>query len=267
MITTSMQYAHSELEELRSLASIEPKPNLTEAFKPFAEEVFSNWLIKTTDGIYELIEAEFLLQTINDVHPDPNIDNSNEQKTFGNWYLPDGGIDITFGCPDYAAAIFIRGLRNIETKEIVVGPQRSFRRLFQNAGHIINSRVNAQFLPRSEKQEMKPLWNVPRVNLSIEERYHDREHRLSYLFRPYRFISKDLTDFPDKYLANLYLEKIAGITPPFCLEGKIYSKYLDAFDKGFYADDTSRLWDISSRSMRIAAFMGFQYQTAPSSVV
>ena len=267
MTNPSLEFAHSEFEKLRGLAQIKPEPNLTAAFKPFAEEVFSNWLIKTNTDIYEIIEAEFLLQTINDVHRDPNIDASMLQKRFGHWYIPDGGIDITFGCPEYAAAIYIRGLRNISTKELIIGPKRSYRTLFQDAGHIVNSHANPQFLPKKDRGETKSLWNIPRVNLSVEERHDDREYRLNYLFRPYRFITKDVIDFPDKYLANLYLEKITCVKPPFKVECKIYNKYLDAFDKGIYAGDRSRLWQLSSRSMRLAGLMGYQHQNLPNTVI
>lgn len=254
------------MHEFEKLARIEPKPCLTEDFKSFAHYVFQNWYIETIDSSFEFCEAEFLLQTQSDIHNDPNIDNSIHQRKTGNWYVPDGGIDITFGCDDYAASIFIRSLKDRNSGEMIIGPKRCFNALFRNAGSVIEPDPAARMVKKGNP-DIILLRNVPRVHLPAEERSSNLKNRLKFLFRPYRFIRMDMTDFPEKYLAMLYTEKIQKLDIDLILESKIYKKYLDAYDKGYYAIDIANVWKITSRSHRMAALMGYLNRKQPNDLL
>jgi len=244
------------MTEFERLATIEPQPTLTHDFRKLAEYLFKNWYIESIDSKFEIFEAEFLLQTKSEVHNDPNIDASDLQCQFGNWYIPNGGIDITFGCENYAASIFLRALKDMNTGEMIIGPQRCFESLFRNGGKVIDPNPPARLLKTGHLQEVE-LWNVPRVNLPIGENSADQARQLKYLFRPYRFVRTDMEDFPDKYMAMLYFEKIKKEELRIKREEKIYQKYLDAYDTGYYADKLDTGWRISSRSLRLAALLGF----------
>lgn len=251
------------MNEFERLSQIKPKPSLTNDFRILAEYVFRNWSIETVDSSFEIYEAEFLLQTQSDIHKDPNIDNSFLQKKFGNWYIPNGGIDITFGCDDYAASIFIRSLKDRKTGEMIIGPQRCFTTLFRNAGNIITPNPQPKFIKKDQPEDIE-LRNVPRVQIPAEERSSNLENRLKYLFRPYRFIRMDMIDFPEKYLAMLYTDKVEQREMDLKLEPKIYNKYLDAYDIGHYANTLDTVWEITSRNHRMAALMGYMNRTQPA---
>ena len=139
---------------------------------------------------------------------------------------------------------------------MIIGPQRCFSALFRNAGNIINPNAPARLIKKDKTEDIE-LRNVPRVQLQAEERSSSRANRLKYLFRPYRFIRMDMIDFPEKYIAMLYTDKVAKQDIDLNLEGKIYNKYLDAYDKGYYAIDLDAVWRITSRSQRMAALMGY----------
>tara|TARA_B110000046_G_scaffold175882_1_gene200943 strand:+ start:16 stop:780 length:765 start_codon:yes stop_codon:yes gene_type:complete len=254
------------MKEFEKLARIEPKAHLTEYFRAFAEYVYRNWYIQTIDSSFEIYETEFLLQTQSDIHNDPNIDDSINQRQLANWWITEGGINITFGCEDYAASIFIRSLKDRNTGEMIIGPQRCFNALFRNAGNVITPNPQPRFFKKDQPEEIE-LRNVPRAQLPAEERSSNRANRLKYLFRPYRFIRMDMDDFPEKYLAMLYTDKIAKLDIDLKLENKIYNKYLDSYDKGYYAIDLDVVWNVSSRSHRMAVLMGYLHRNQEADVV
>lgn len=241
------------------VVALDPGKSNTEQFMEIAKILFGGWEIVTSLGNYEIVEAEFLLCTKNEVHQDPNISCDPLQYTTGNWYLPEGVIDITIGCESYAAAIFIRSIRDLNTGEDISGPQRSFQRLFQNAGSIHTGQPQVVFQPLDAFKKID-LFCIPRVSLQFEERSTNSKSRLKYLFRPYRVLRKDMVDFPDKYLAQLYLEKAHSSSHHLTLSSTIYDKYLKHFEIGRRASGLSELWKLSSKSLRSAAIMGYVYQ-------
>jgi hypothetical protein len=254
------------MTEFEQLATIEPKASQTEEFRKLAEYLLRNWIISAIDSKFEIFEVEFLLQTKSDIHPDPNIDASPLQFTFGNWYVPNGGIDITFGCEEYAASIYIRSLRDIESGKMIVGPQRCFDALFQNAGSVINPKPVARLLKVDPLSEFE-LWNVPRANLSFGEHSKNLPNQLKFIFKPYRFIRSDIQDFPEKYTALLYSEKIKNESLKLKQESGIYQKYLKAFSQGRNLNEIEQIWRISSRNMRLAALLGYMKENQPQDLV
>lgn len=205
------------MDDFKRLGNITPKASLTEEFRNLAEYVFRNWIIETIDSKFEIFEAEFLLSTKSDVHPDPNIDGSPLQFELGNWYIPNGGIDITFGCDDYAAAIFIRSIKDISSGKIIVGPQKCFDALFQNAGNVLDPKPVARLLKIETKSEFE-IWSVPRANIPFNEHSDELNNQIAFVFKPYRFIRSDAEEFAEKYTALLYSEKIKNERLPLKFE-------------------------------------------------
>ncbi|GAB5539163.1 MAG: hypothetical protein Salg2KO_12660 [Salibacteraceae bacterium] len=241
------------------VVAIQPAKSLSEQFLEIAKVLYGGWEICTEDRNYEIIEAEFLLCTKDETHPDPNIDKSPLQYTTGNWYIPHGKIDITIGCESYAAAVFIRSVRDLKTGEDTVGPNRSFEKLFQNAGNIQTGQSQVVFQPLDSFKRIN-VFAVPRVSVQFEERSTNKENRMKFLFRPYRIIRSDMLDFPDKYLSQLYLEKAHNSSHHIELSSSIYAKYLKHFDMGRKAYHLDEIWRVSSKSLRTAAVLGYVYE-------
>lgn len=238
---------------------------MTSQFQELAEHLYSEWVIQCNEHQYQIIEAEFLLKSKSTIHNDPNIDAAAAQYMMAQWYIPEAGVDITFGTPEYAAAVFIRGIRDIQSGDEIVGPLKVFQTLFQHLGSAFAPRINAQLVPHpSPKPEA--IFNVPRVNLMIKEGDERFEHQLKYLFRPYRFINRATKEFPDKYLAALYCDKIHGTQPSASIQPSIYHKYLNAYAQGCQWG-IDKIWRISSRSHRTAALLGYTHTHQPEDLV
>lgn len=254
------------MTEFETLATIEPKASLTTDFRNLAEYLFRNWVISTIDSKFEIVETEFLLQSKSDLHKDPNVDASPLQFKFGNWYVPNGGIDITFGCNEYAAAIYIRSLRDIASGKMIIGPQRCFDALFQNAGSVIDPKPVARLL-KVEAKDNFDIWNVPRANIPFNEHSVELDSQLKFVFKPYRFIRSDAEDLAEKYTALLYSEKISNELLHLKFEKGIYQKHLTAYEKGKEFRDLDDVWRISSRNMRLASLMGYMSVHQPQDLL
>lgn len=239
-------------------ATIAPKPHLYESFLPLAHEFFENWIIVSDGREYEVMEAEFLFQTNSEVHNDPFLDGDDGQRKMAHWYLPvRGGVDLTFGCADFAAAIFLRTIRDLETGEDLGGPARIFQLLFQNAGFAFEGQSSV-YIKRREVAIKRELFAIPRANLPVEEHSPELARRLKYAFRPYRFVRADIGEIIEKYLAAIYLEQVQGVAPNHIeLQGKKYEKYLESFHMGAEATNIEKVWQRSQPLHRMTALMGY----------
>lgn len=226
-----------------------------------AHALFNKWLITSSQGDYEVLEAEFLLHSMDDpTHRDPYIDCSPVQRYPAHWYLTSNGVDLTFGSEKYYAAIFLRSIRHVQTDETIMGPWRVFERLFQNGGDAISG-CNKVALAAKANPTNHELHAIPRVSLAIEHDSPNLHERLQFIFKPYRFVRNDAEDFPEKYLAYLYLTEVEKKPLTVREDSKIYSKYKAYFEKGEACKDLERVWDVSSRMHRMAMLMGYLKRT------
>lgn len=254
------------MERFAELTALTDESTMTAQFRKIAERFCTDWVIEKDRNRFEILESEFLCNFTNGIHQDPFIDESPLQFKMGRWYISDGGIDITFGTDAYSAAAFIRSVKNLTTGEVIMGPNRVFKVLFQDAGHIQNGGIPIRFLERQDPVKID-ICAVPRVSLNIEYSSSNLENRMAFAFKPYRFVRHDMDDFSEKYLANLYLDKVEGKDIGFNREGKIYDKYLNHFDKGVNATHIDQVWNISSRSLRMATLLGYMYKRHPELVI
>ena len=254
------------LKKFSELMSLQPQASMMDVFLEKAQTLFSNWVIDHDGVKYEFVEAEFLLCTNDDTHPDPNIDCDDHQYTMGHWYIPEGGVDITFGTPDFAAAIYLRVIKNIQTGEQIIGPGACFKALFQNAGPI----HGIWPLPKLEECENRievELLTLPRIGISLDERLDELDRRLKFVFRPYRLARLDSQNTLDKYMAALFLDKVQHKQQLMSYSSNVYSKYEKYYLKGFESDSIEGLWRISSRSHRMAALLGYLHKHHPDWVM
>lgn len=254
------------LKKFAELMSLKPQASMTAVFVEKAKTLFSEWVIDLNGVKYEFVEVEVLLCTKDDTHPDPNIDRADHQYTIGNWYIPEGGVDITFGTPDFAAAIYLRVIKNLETGEQIVGPGACFKELFQNAGPI----HGIWPLPKLEERENPievELLTLPRIGLSLDERLDNLDQRLRFVFRPYRIARTDSETTLDKYMAALYQNKVQLKPQANKLSSLVYSKYEKYYSIGYDSDSIEELWRISSRSHRMAALLGYLHKHHPDWVM
>ena len=247
------------MDRFVEITALQDESSMTGQFSRIANEFSSNWIIEKEDEQFEILESEYLCSFLNGKHTDPFIDGSPFQHKKGIWYISDGGVDITFGTEAYSAALFIRAIKNVKTGEHILGPNRVFMTLFQNTGHIQYGCAQIKFLRRPDPIQVQ-LIAVPRVSLNIEYSSKNLDERLKYVFRPYRFVRSDIEDFPEKYLSYLYLEKVEKSNLEFNREGKIYDKYLIHFDKGMNAHHIDQVWNVSSRSLRMATLLGYMHK-------
>jgi len=246
--------------------SLQAQASMTDVFLEKAKTIFAEWVIDLNGVKYEFVEVEFLLCTKDDTHPDPNIDGADHQYTVGNWYIPEGGVDVTFGTDDFAAAIYLRVIKNMETGEQIVGPGACFKALFQNAGPI----HGVWPLPKLEERENLvevELLTLPRIGLSLDERLDRLDQRLKYMFRPYRIARLDSQNTLDKYMAALYLNKVQLKPQANKFSSLVYSKYEKYYSSGYDSNSMEELWRISSRSHRMAAIFGYLHKNHPDWVM
>jgi len=246
--------------------SLKPQASMTDVFLEKAKTLFEEWVIDLNGVKYEFVEVEFLLCTKNGTHSDPNIDRADHQYIMGSWYIPEGGVDVTFGTDDFAAAIYLRVIKNLETGAQVVGPGACFRELFQNAGPI----HGVWPLPKLEERENPidaDLLTLPRIGISLEERLDSLDQRMKFVFRPYRIARIDSQNTLDNYMAELYLNKVQLKPQSNKFSSLIYSKYEKYYSIGYDSNSMEELWRISSRSHRMAAIFGYLHKNHPDWVM
>lgn len=244
------------MPQLEKIFHVQLAADLRNDFCRIAKELVGKWIIQSGNKRFEFMEIEFLLSTNDDQHDDPFISCNPVQRKMSSWFLNSSGVDITFGNEFYFASIFIRSIRDVDSKELISGPWRVFETLFQDGGDLRESNFNARIV-RSDSPFVPDLIGVPRVHLPVERDSKDLDRRLKHIFKPYRFIRKDIEDYPEKYLAGLYLEKVMGQKPEQRQDSKIYMKYQAVYEKGKKLSALDNVFNESSRMLRMAMLMGF----------
>lgn len=99
-------------------------------FKRIAEILMNNCVVSKGDNKYEIVEIEFYLFTPDhqDVITYPRI------LTAGQWFFHQSGVDISFESTiEHFGGILIRGLRDIKTGQLTLGPQNCVNLLWDKA--------------------------------------------------------------------------------------------------------------------------------------
>jgi hypothetical protein len=257
------------LLELKKILTVSPSVDMTVAFEAISNELFSNWIIDSGDGLFELFEIEFDFKTQDSVHSDPFVEDAKVQHEMAHWYLSSVGINLTFGTEQFAASILIRSVRSIESGNYYLGPQRCFKVLMEDAGPIETGKSGLKLVERNPVSGIE-MYAIPRVLLPIEFGSQNLSERLKFGFKPYRYVRADTKDYREKYLAVLFLNKVTGRKVVLKEEGKIYTKYVQFYEKGLECNNIDLVWNVSSRMHRMSMMLGFlqrqQQRMAGSSV-
>lgn len=112
----------SELKEKLSLSNC-PKQQVDffDYFREIANLLMNKCIISKGEAKYEIVEIEFYLLT-----PDhQDIITYPRDTKAGQWFFHQSGVDLAFERnTNHFGGILIRGLRNIKTGELTLGPQR-----------------------------------------------------------------------------------------------------------------------------------------------
>ena len=203
-----------KIEELREslVLTEEPKGGFETRFKEIAENLFNNFIIKTSYGDFRFEEIEFYFHSKN--HPDYIAHPRKSEPLI--WYINDfGGIDINFKseakkqtpndpwskyCWDkesYYGGILIRQLKRISDDFLLKGPLK-VAELFRNLGCATEGNsampqlVYVKDLPKIEYDTIK------RNNL-VKSSQTDEDYRKKLKTISSWYSNKDLSDEVDSY--------------------------------------------------------------------
>jgi hypothetical protein len=168
-----------------------------------------------------------------------------------------GGAELTFGEENRYASIQLRTVRCVETGQEFNGPQRVFREIFEDGGSVLEPSPQAS-IQRMEKPRITTILAAPRVGLNLTEFSDQMDDRIDYILRPYRFINTEIKDFADKYVAYLYMYKIAGLSIDVSSGQTIFKKYLHAFEVGREGKSLDVIWEERSKPLRLARLLGYK---------
>ena len=98
-----------------------PAKDFKRYFKEIAELLMNNCVIKKCNINYEIVEVEFYLFTPE--HQD--VITYPRKLSAGQWFFHQSGVDLTFESnTEHFGGILIRGLRNIKSGILTLGPQK-----------------------------------------------------------------------------------------------------------------------------------------------
>ena len=203
-----------KIEELRKdfVLTEEPEGGFETRFKEIAENLFNNFIIKTSYGDFRFEEIEFYFHSKK--HPDYIAHPRKSEPLI--WYINDfGGIDINFKseaqkqtpndpwskyCWDeesYYGGILIRQLKRISDDFLLKGPLK-VAELFRNLGCATEGNgampqlVYVEGLPEIKTKQ------IPRQNL-VKSSKTDEDYRKKLKTISSWYSNKDLTDKVDSY--------------------------------------------------------------------
>ena len=203
-----------KIEELRKdfVLTEEPEGGFETRFKEIAENLFNNFIIKTSYGDFRFEEIEFYFHS--NKHPDYIAHPRKSEPLI--WYINDfGGIDINFKseakkqtpndpwskyCWDkesYYGGILIRQLKRISDDFLLKGPLK-VAELFRNWGCATEGNgampqlVYVEGLPEIKTKQ------IPRQNL-VKSSKTDEDYRKKLKTISSWYSDKDLSDEVDSY--------------------------------------------------------------------
>lgn len=107
------------LDRLKNMLSNIPEKDFDNYFRDIAEILMNQCYIQKGDTRYQIIEIEFYLFTQN--HPD--VITYPRETPAGMWFFHQSGVDLTFKSDrNVFGGILIRGLKNLVTGKIILGP-------------------------------------------------------------------------------------------------------------------------------------------------
>ena len=218
-----------KIEELRKslvLNKFTEKKEFETQFKEIAENLFNNFIIKTSYGDFRFEDIEFYFHSKK--HPDYIAHPRKSEPLI--WYINDfGGIDINFKseakkqnpnnpwskyCWDeesYYGGILIRQLKRISDEFILDSPLK-VAELFRNLGCATEGNgampqlVYVEGLPEIKTKQ------IPRQNL-VKSSKTDEDYRKKLKTISSWYSNKDLTDKVDSYKKQVdYLYRYINIT-------------------------------------------------------
>ena len=112
--------AIEELKRLLSSSGKSYKESYFDYFRRIAEILMNNCVISKGDNRYEIVEIEFYLFA-----PDhQDVITYPRELPAGQWFFHASGVDLTFRSDKKQfGGILIRGVRNIGTGNVTLGPQ------------------------------------------------------------------------------------------------------------------------------------------------
>ncbi|MEQ9186380.1 MAG: hypothetical protein RLP15_01515 [Cryomorphaceae bacterium] len=244
------------MEKLSTLLAFQNDEDVFTKFELAAHDLINHWIIQRGAIQYSILEIEFFLKSEQANHLDPFIEGWPVQQTFGRWMLLMSGVELTIGEKNRYGSIRIRSLKNLKSGKVINGPQRVFKEIFEDAGNATEPDIDTRLVRFSESRSNQII-AAPRVGLNLTEFSDNMDARINYILRPYRFISLEVGDMADKYVAYLYLEKAGKNKALVSQEHTIFKKYLHAFDEGLQAQSLDVVWEERSKSLRLARLMGY----------
>ena len=202
-----------KIEELRKslVLTEEPKGGSETRFTEIAENLFNNFIIKTSYGDFRFEEIEFYYHYKN--HPDYIAQPRKSEKLI--WYINDfGGIDINFKseaqkqtpndpwskyCWDkesYYGGILIRQLKRISDELILDSPLK-VAELFRNLGYATEG--------NGAMPQLVYVENLPKIEYDTRKRNNlvksktDEDHRKKLKTISSWYSNNDLSDEVDSY--------------------------------------------------------------------
>ena len=134
---------------------------------------------------YRITECEIYYMDID--HQDPYVHCGDEQMTAGKLYLNKaGGVDITFGNPNYPAwgGILIRGILNLRTNQYINKITEVVAEIFKSLGNII-LQDNRIFLTDLQQGQIKVQQPFQTTRVGLVKKEFDRE---DFIDKPYRYL-------------------------------------------------------------------------------
>lgn len=109
------------ITSLKARLSAIPNTGFTTYFEDIAKLIMNNCIIKKGNDKYEIVEIEFYIFTPE--HQD--VITYPREAAAGQWFFHQSGVDLTFESNDkHFGGILIRGIRNIDTGKLSLGPQK-----------------------------------------------------------------------------------------------------------------------------------------------
>ena len=192
-----------EMMELKKLLSLLDEKSSTKdiesTFSEIAKILLSKCYILTKNGNYRLLEIEFYFY--NKAHQD--VVTMKRTENAGMWWLHNWGVDISFEskseCNEeqrYYGGILIRSIANLNTNEVICGPQNCCWWLFSSSA--LEEHKAPQIVINNGKYELSD-------NIDRKERYITGENK--GIDNAYRFYIKDIKLNIDKnYKASPWKE-------------------------------------------------------------
>lgn len=200
----------TSIDRLKDMLGNVPTTNFQDYFDNIAKILMTQCVISKGETKYEIVEIEFYLYSKE--HQD--VITYPRELAAGQWYFHQSGVDLTFESnTEHFGGILIRGVRNISTDELTLGPQKCVNLLWDKADafKVINDDYptiidyierlddNIRTFPRwiSVKEETKTEKISDWSNRVIKNKSpfdKDVDKNEIVFSRPYRFIKFDLID-------------------------------------------------------------------------